>query len=274
MKTEIVATATQPDSALTTLTQATAVEQSRAIAEVQAAIVLAQQVPRDAARAYERMREECSHLALAERAFFRFPRAGETISGPSIHLARTLARCWGNVTYGVTEMSRDDASGNSEMQAWAWDVESNVRSAYTFQVPHVRYSKRGSKRLEDPRDVYENNANNGARRLREAIFAVLPTGFTADAQTICQQTIEHGGGRPLAERIAAATEIFDGLGVSVQMLEGRVGRPRGEWTANDVATLSVICTSLRQGTTTVDAEFEPVKPSGPVSVDDLTGAQS
>lgn len=274
MKTEIVAAAAQPDNPLTALTQATAVEQSRAVAEVQAAVVLARQVPRDAAGAYERMREECSHAALAERAFFRFPRAGETISGPSIHLARTLARCWGNVTYGVTELSRDDTSGNSEMQAWAWDVERNVRAAYTFQVPHVRHSKRGPKRLDDPRDVYENNANNGARRLREAIFAVLPTGFTAEAQTLCQQTIEHGGGRPLAERVAAATEVFDGLGVSVEMLERRVGRARGEWSANDVATLSVICTSLRQGTTTVDAEFEPVKPSGPVSVDDLTGMQS
>src|SRR5574340_597234 len=81
-------------------TQAAAVEQSRAIAEVQAAVVVAQQCPRDMSRAEGEMRDTCGRLAVAQRAFYRVPNRG---SGPSVHLARELARIWGNVQYRSEE---------------------------------------------------------------------------------------------------------------------------------------------------------------------------
>jgi hypothetical protein len=145
--------------------QATAVEQSRAIAEVQAAVIVAQQNPRDTQYALQSMRDSCVNPRLAARAFFAFPRGGERVAGPSIHLARELARIWGNISYGVSEMLRDDDHGQSEMQAYAWDLETNARVATGFIVPHKRDTKRGVKTLTDMRDIYENNANNGARRV-------------------------------------------------------------------------------------------------------------
>ena len=57
----------------TSVTQVTAVEQARAIAEVQAAVVVAQQCPRDMSRAEGEMRDACGRIALAERAFYRVP---------------------------------------------------------------------------------------------------------------------------------------------------------------------------------------------------------
>ncbi len=57
-------------------TQATAVEQARAVAEVAAAVQVAQQFPRDITRAIERMRQACSQKSLADRAFYSLPRAG------------------------------------------------------------------------------------------------------------------------------------------------------------------------------------------------------
>ena len=239
------------------VTQTTQVEQSRAVAEVQGAIVVAQKCRRDKALAVQMMEEECAEPHLAERAFFRFPRAGASVAGASIHLARTLARCWGNIQYGITELRRDDEQRISEMQAWAWDVETNVRSASTFVVPHTRDTKRGPVELTDTRDVYENNANQGARRVREAIFSVLPAWYVARAQEICQRTIEDGGGIPLPQRIANAIGAFDKLGVTVDQLEVRVGRQKDRWTPNDLAQLSVIHSSIKQGTVTVDEEFPP-----------------
>jgi hypothetical protein len=117
------------------ISQATAVEQARAVAEVQAAIVVAQQCPRSMQRAIEEMRDSCRQKALAERSFFRYSRAGSAITGPTVHLARELARCFGNVQYGITELRRDDVKGESEMQAFAWDVERNTRNSNTFVVP-------------------------------------------------------------------------------------------------------------------------------------------
>lgn len=249
--------AAQPIPMPTRVGQATAVEQSRAVAEVQAAIVVAQQCPRDINAAVGQMRQSCQQKGLAERAFYRFPRSGQTVTGPSVHLARELARCWGNIQYGVSEMRRDDEQGQSEMQAWAWDVQTNTRSSQTFIVPHKRDHKSGPKPLVDMRDVYENNANNGARRLREAIFSVLPPWFVEEASGLCNQTLADGGGRSLPQRIADATNLFGSLGISADQLESKLGRKSGQWTEHDVAQLGVIYKSLQRGEVTKDEEFPP-----------------
>lgn len=235
--------------------QATLVEQSRAVAEVQAAVVVAQQIPRVTADALAEMRESCAQPGLADRAFFRFPRGGSMVSGPSVHLARELARCWRNVQYGVSEMRRDDREGVSEMQAWAWDVQTNTRSSHTFIVPHKRDKRGGAEALTDLRDIYENNANQGARRLREAIFNVLPPWFTEEAQSLCHATLEHGGGKPLAQRIADCIAMFDELGVTVADLEKSVGRKQADWTAHDVSQLGVSFKSVHRGEVSVGELF-------------------
>jgi hypothetical protein len=246
--------------------QATAVEQARAVAEVQAAIVVAQQCPRDLIVAREQMLDSCSQTGLAERAFFRYSRGGSQISGPSVHLAREIARCFGNVQYGINELRRDDEHGQSEMQAWAWDVQTNTRASTTFIVPHGMDTKNGRKHLTDLRDIYENNANNGARRLREQIFAVIPAWFTEEAKERCQKTLEDGGGVPLAQRVDKALGAFADLGINQKALEERVGKKASTWDARDVAQLLVIFTSLTRGEITREDEF----PSNPVTASEIT----
>ena len=236
--------------------QATTIEQSRAVAEVQAAVVLAQSRPRDRSAAVSEMREVTAIDALAERAFFSFKRGGENVSGATIHLARELARIWGNVDYGVKELSRDDARGVSEMLAFAWDLQTNTRTETTFLVPHKRDTKSGRKALVDLRDIYENNANNAARRLRECIFGILPVWLTDDAQERCRETLAKGGGKPLEIRVADAIGHFGRLGVGRDRLEARIGRPASAWRPEDVAGLGVLARSLKNGETTIDAEFD------------------
>ncbi len=239
----------------TSVSQATAVEQARAEAEVKAAVVVAQQCPRDVQRALRDMEEVCRMPALAERAFFSFRRAGSVVSGPSIHIARELARCWGNIDYGLRELRRDDIGGESEMMAFAWDLQTNTRSSSTFIVPHVRFSKGTRNPLEDPRDVYENNANAGARRVREAIFSVLPKWYTEAAKDIAHATITNGGGIPLQQRIKDMLAAFDRGGVTPAQLEGYVSRLSADWSEHDVAKLSVLFTSLRNGEISKEEAF-------------------
>ena len=237
--------------------QATQIEQSRAAAEVFAAVLAAKQAPRDLQASIRAMHDACKMRTLAERAFFRFNRGGQNVTGPTVHLARELARCWGNVHHAVNELARDDIAGQSEMQALAWDLEGNTRSAAIFIVPHARDTKKGRAELTELRDIYENNANNGARRLREAIYALLPVWFVEEAKDLCVKTLEHGGGKPLPQRIAGAIELFAGLGVSEQRLVTKVGRPSAAWTALDLAPLTVIYQSISRGEVTVDQEFPP-----------------
>lgn len=243
------------------LGQGTAVEQSRAVAEVQAAIVVAQQCPRSIQNAISEMRASCSRQGLAERAFYRFPRAGGAVTGASVHLARELARAWGNVQYGVVELRRDDEHGQSEMQAFAWDVQTNTRSVQTFIVPHVRdkKDKKGGDEITTPltsmRDIYENNANNGARRVRQAIFSILPTWFVEEAQDLCRETLSKGGGKALPQRIADAVDAFSKLGITADQLERKLSRKSDKWTEHDVAQLIVIFKSLQNGEIDRDIEF-------------------
>jgi len=249
--------------------QGTAVEQSRAVAEVQAVIYVARQFPRSISTARGSMQSACQSMALAGKAFYRFPRAGGAVQGSTIHLAKALAQSWGNFQSGVTELRRDDEYKQSEMQAWAWDIEANSRHVLTFIVPHARFANRKVEPLLDLRDIYENNANNGARRLREAIFATLPDWYIEEAEELCRETLNKGDGKPLADRIAGAIKVFDSLGVTADRLELKLGRPRSAWTGPDIAQLLITHKSIQRREIAIDEEF----PQPRVTADEITSSR-
>lgn len=243
--------------------QSTAIEQSRAVAEVQAAIFVAQNAPRDTTKAQLEIRTSCSQRYLAEKAFYAYKRGGAQVTGATVHLARELARCWGNVQYGVVELERDDQRGQSEMMAYAWDVQTNTRVEMRFIVPHYRSSVDG-KKLTDLRDIYENNANNGARRMRECIFGVLPPWLVEDAKLRCRGTLERpededGNVIPLGQRVAASVAKFAELNLTQQQLEANRGRPSRDWTAQDVADLGIIFRSITLRESTIEDHFPTVQ---------------
>ena len=234
--------------------QATAVEQARAVAEVQAAVVVAQQVPRDLGRAEAEMRDTCGRLSMAGRAFYSVPNRG---TGPTVHLMRELARIWGNVQYGVQELRRDDEAGISEVQAFAWDVQTNTRSARTFIAPHARMKGRDRQKLTDLGDIYLSNQNVGARAVRECIATILPTWFTEEAQDRCRATLEKGEGKPLPERITTMVSLFGEQGIKIDQLEARTGKQRSAWGAGEVASLAVDYTSITRDGLDKDEIFPP-----------------
>lgn len=239
----------------TAISQATSVEQSRAVAEVQSAVIVAQQIPRDMQRAEAEMRDTCGRMAMAEQAFYRVQNRG---TGPSVHLMRELARVWGNVQYGVNELHRDDARGESEVQAWAWDVQTNTRSARTFIVPHARMAKGRRQELTDLGDITNNNNNAGARAVRECISAILPKWFTEDAQNVCKHTIENGEGVPLPKRVEIMLGKYRELGITEAQLETKIGKKRGAWDAGDVAQMGITYTSITRDGIDKAEMFPPV----------------
>lgn len=258
---DILGTGNQPKGVAKS--QATTIEQSRAIAEVQAAVVVAQSHPRDKVKALNEALESCRTKEVAENAFFKFPRAGGSVSGETIHLARELARCWGNIDYKIAELSRDDEGGSSEMMAIAWDLETNARSSLVFQVPHLRDKRGGPERLTDVRDIYENNANMGARRLRECIFAILPKYLVQAASDECRRTLETGNSEvPLSKRVAEALTAFAKLGIDRSRIEGKLGST-SKFTAVDLANLEISYRSIKRGEIMADDEFPRVETDAP-----------
>jgi hypothetical protein len=247
----------QLPEALKGASQATVVEQTRAAAEVAAAVSVAKQFPRDMTRAVAQMRQACAQKSLADRAFYSLPRAGGRVEGSTVHLARELARCFGNIDFGIRELRRDDEAHESEVLAWAWDQENNSRQSRSFVVPHSRMKKGERQALTDLADIANNNNSVAARALRECILTLLPVWFRAEAEAIAAKTLAgKSGGKPVAAQAAEIIDAFgEQFGVTVSQLETRLSRDRSKWTVADIAALRVIGSELTRGEKDVAVEF-------------------
>lgn len=224
---------------------AVAIEQERAIAEAQGKLVIAKRFPRDQAEAYQRVMDSCSRIGLAEEAIYSFPRGRETVSGPSIRLAEELARCWGNIDYGLRELSR--RAGESEMEAYAWDLETNTSTSQKFTVKHVRDTRQGRQDLTDERDIYEIGANQGARRLRARLLAILPPDLVDAAVSRCRATQSGKSEMPMTDRVRALVDGFAGIGVTAALIEKRVGKKLDELLPDELVDLRAVYKSIKDG---------------------------
>lgn len=235
------------------------VESQRAIQEVQAAMVIAKKFPRDQIEAMDRILNACARPTLAEGALYSYSRGGSEITGPSIRLAEAIAQEWGNIQFGIRELSQ--ANGESTVEAFAWDVERNTRQVKVFQVPHVRYTKNGSKPLADPRDVYELVANQGARRLRACILGVIPGDIIEAATRQCEVTLKSNCDvGPDAQR--KMIDAFAPYGVTKEMIEKRIQRRLDSITPALMVQLKKIYASLRDGMGTPADWFEGAQQPG------------
>lgn len=232
------------------------VEKTRALQEVQAAIFMARQFPRDETRAYRKIMEAGKRLSLAEKAIYCFPRGGQQIKGASIRTAETIAKYWGNLSYGIKELSQSNTEHSSEMMAYCWDLESNVRVERIFKVPHIRDTKQGAKLLTDARDIYEKTANDGARRLRAAILEVLPSDVVEDFMKVCEKTIEGSSDKPIKERVQDMLYLFEQLGVTKEMIEKRIGTKTDNFIAKNLVDLGGIFNSIKNNFAPVEQYFE------------------
>lgn len=231
-----------------------AIEASRAIAEAQGKLVIAKRFPRNEIQAFANMKKACQRTGLANKTFYSYPRGGETVSGPTIRLAEELARCWGNIDFGIKELSQDN--GKSEMQAYAWDLETNTMSVQNFTNPHAKEVKGKIKTLTSLRDIYENNANMAGRRLRARILAVLPADFVEEAVAECRKTLAGKNNIPLTDRVRKMVVEFEKLGVTQEMIEKRLGRGLDTMTAEDLTDYIGIFNSLKDKNTKVSEWFE------------------
>lgn len=238
------------------------VESQRAIAEVQAAMVIARKFPRDPIAVMDRILAACTRPSLAESALYSYSRGGSEITGPSIRLAEVLAQTWGNMQFGIREL--DQTAGESTVEAYAWDIENNVRQVKVFKVKHLRSTKKGTFKLEDPRDIYELTANQGARRLRACILGVIPGDVIEAAQKQCETTLT----TKMAitpELLSRMIEKFAEFGVTKEQVEKRIQRRIDAITPALMVQLGKIANSLKDGMSSPSDWFEPVAPTTPPS---------
>lgn len=234
-----------------------AIEASRAIAEAQGKLVIAKRFPRNEVAAYAKAMEACQRPSMAAKAFYSFPRGGQTVEGPTIRFAEELARCWGNIDYGIKELSQDD--GKSEMQAYAWDLETNAQSVQNFTNPHQREQGKKMVTLTSQRDIYENNANMATRRLRSRILAILPSWFVEDAIEECKKTLAGQNDLPLVDRVKKMVVQFAKFGVTQEQIERRLKRKIDTMTAENFVEYIGIYNAIKGGDSKIADWFEAEK---------------
>lgn len=244
------------------------IESARATQEVQAAMIVAKRFPRDEMAAYQKIMKACERPGLAKEALYAYPRGGKMVTGPSIRLAEAMAQAWGNLDFGIRELSQRD--GVSEIEAYCWDLETNTRQTKTFNVKHGRFTRaKGLTMLNDPRDIYEVTANQGARRVRACILGIIPGDITEAAVTRSEETMTKGDGKPLVDRIRDMVTAFQEFGVTQEMIEARLGHKLDATIATEVVALGKIYKSLKDNMSQREQWFD-LGVADKKAADDLT----
>lgn len=225
-------------------TAAAKTQESRAMAEIQASILMAKQAPRNESQSFIDIIEACKRPMLAESAQYSYPRGGQMVKGPSIRLAECLARSWGNIRVGITITTQSDEK--TEARAYAFDMQTNYMVDQDFVVPHKRTTKKGVTRLTDERDIRELVQNIGSRYLRGCILRVIPGDIVESALEQVEKTLLSSE-VPLQEQIKKMVMAFNELGVNVEHLEKRLGHNLDATIVQEIITLKSIYRSIKDG---------------------------
>lgn len=228
---------------------------SRQTQEVQGQIIMAKRFPRDYVASCNRIMQACQRRGLAEKAMYEYPRGGQKVVGASIRLAEALAQNWGNISFGIVEL--EQKPGESQVMAYAWDLETNTRQEKIFSVPHVRSTKKGNVALTDPRDIYEMVANQGARRLRACILGIIPGDVVEDAMEQCSQTLIGETDKPIIDLVKDMAAVFKKeFSVPIEAIEKYIGCKSSAFSMNDLIRLRRVYTSLKDGMAKREEVFE------------------
>ena len=228
-------------------------ESAKLVAEASAEIAVAKRFPRDQVLARNNIKAAFSSDRLAEDGVFVFKRGGTMVTDLSIRAAETIALNWTNIKYGCRELERH--ADSSVLLAYARDLENNAYNEFVFTVPHIRYTKHGSVALTDPRDIYENNANMGSRRVRKCILAVIPFDVKEDVKA-CIDIVTAKKHAVDPEQISSLLEAFSKYDVTQTMIVKRLGHNIDAMLSAEVVSLKRIYVSLRDGMSTTQDWFQ------------------
>lgn len=272
---------TETDTALATTEERSgemAVSSAQAMArhEIEGAIVIANRFPRNVDKAFAMVMKSCNRFTFAAMASYSYPRGGTQITGPSVNLAREVARCWGNIRYGCDVVYDDEESRT--VRGWAWDLETNTKETQDASFKKLIYRKQGGWQTPDERDLRELTNKHGAICVRNCLLHLVPPDLIEDAMGTAKGTINKDAKDDPDKARKKIIIAFQGIGVSVEDMELYLGHPLRQAQPTEVADLRAVWKSISDGNS-VWAEYvkdkqpqdDATKPE--VTMGDLTGAK-
>lgn len=239
--------------------------------EIESAIVIAKKFPRNESVAYEKIIKVCARGSFADEALYSFPRGDTQVEGPSVNLAREIARDWGNLRYGL-EIIRDD-DDTMQIRGWAWDLETNTKTTAEDNFKKLIYRKVGGWIKPDERDLRELVFRRGAILERNCLLKLMPKDFIEDALTKCRETIEKGVGTDPEAARKKIILAFSEQNVTPEMLEKYLDHKLSECSPVEIANLRKVYVSLKDGNSTwkdyIDKKNGKQTETGKLNIDDL-----
>ena len=139
-------------------------------------------------------------------------------------------------------------------------MQTNTRHTKRFDVKHIREKKTGDTQLTSERDIYELIANQGARRLRSCMSAVIPSYILDEAVAQCNKTLASGHKEPLSDRIKKMVAAFKDFVVTKEMIENRLGHIVGTTSEQEMVILTGIYNALKNNAGKIEDYFDVPKP--------------
>jgi hypothetical protein len=194
----------------------------------------------------------------AQSCSYALPRGGKPITGPSVHLAKIISQCYGNIRAEakVVEIGQKQIVSRGT----AWDLENNY--AVAFEVRRSICSKSGQRFNDDMITVTGNAAN--AIAYRNAALSVIPKAITDKVYKAAQELItgDLSSENKLISRRKKAVEAFKS---EWNITEEELIKLSGKQTINqvgagEISLLLGFYQSLKDGDTTVVELLKNIRP--------------
>lgn len=183
--------------------------------------------------------------------FYRLPRGGKTIEGPSVRLAEVAASSYKNLRFGSRIVSVDERFITA--QGYCHDLENNIAAAVEVRR---RITDRSGRRFNDDMITVTGNAASSIA-LRNAVFRVIPMAYInpafREAQLTClgkNKTMEQRRTEMLtwwAKKGATKEQVFAALGIKG---EEDIGN-------DELITLHGLATAVKDGEITFETAMAP-----------------
>lgn len=230
-------------------------------AEIQSAMVIAKRFPRDEEACEVKIMRCFQRVGMAESAEYVYPRGGAKVRGPSVYSAREMARCWGNLRYGVDVVSETEQKVH--IKGWCFDLESN-----TYVTAEDKFSKLVQRKRNgqtqwvsaDERDLRELINKRGAMLVRNSILQIIPRHITDAAMYEANATLKKKAAGQLKdspEDIARKLiKAFADISVTKDQLVEYLGREVSQIDAEQYVDLQGIYKSIKDGNSKREEYFD------------------